>query len=442
MNKIVKILRTEELVLVSVFFWLAVFIPRLVSFYYRISGTEFNTVFIPWGLLLLLIALPFYFSNKKRSFLQLSLLGMGLGLAADQFTLLFTQASLPYWSFGNFTSVLIVGTSLVILLGFSMKSARFSSPGQYFHKNPRMPKVSLIIPAFNEERYLERTLASVSRQNFKDFELIVVDNNSSDNTVKIAMNFGARVIKEKRPGVSFARQSGFLQAQGEIIATTDADTFLPPDWLSTIVAEFDKNYRLAAFGGLYTLYSGPPTARFALYYFSRPAWMLDRLWEGGWSLPGVNMAVRKTSFIEVGGFNTNLEVFEDADLSQRLKKYGDVKMDPDFKVQTSGRRYKHGLMWGLAMYLPSILFRGALKARAQTPRIIPFKPFRKEQSSLGGMHIISFTATLALLFTLFYFSHPSPEKLTRVKEKIASVSEVIKEGSYDIRAFWGAGELP
>lgn len=109
--------------------------------------------------------------------------------------------------------------------------------------------ISLVIPAYNETKYLGKLLASVSGQNFYDYEIIVVDNNSTDDTAKIAEQFGAKVIKENRQGVAFARQAGFARAQGDIIATTDADTVLPSDWLAKIAAKFGENPRLVAYGG-------------------------------------------------------------------------------------------------------------------------------------------------------------------------------------------------
>ena len=73
----------------------------------------------------------------------------------------------------------------------------------------------MVIPAFNEDQYLAKNLLSVINQEFQNFELIVVNNNSADRTAEIAECFGAKVIFEPRQGVGFARQAGFLEAKGK-----------------------------------------------------------------------------------------------------------------------------------------------------------------------------------------------------------------------------------
>lgn len=88
-------------------------------------------------------------------------------------------------------------------------------------------KISVIIPAFNEENFLPKCLESLKKQDFKDFEIIVVDNNSKDKTSEISKKFGVKILKEKNQGAAFAREAGFLKARGKIIATTDANTILP-----------------------------------------------------------------------------------------------------------------------------------------------------------------------------------------------------------------------
>lgn len=104
-------------------------------------------------------------------------------------------------------------------------------------------RVSLVIPAFNEEEHLPACLEAISRQTVKPYEVIVVDNNSTDNTVAIARNFPfVKVISEPRQGVMFARDAGFNAARGEIIGRIDVDTILSPGWISTVQQIFaDKS---------------------------------------------------------------------------------------------------------------------------------------------------------------------------------------------------------
>ena len=104
-------------------------------------------------------------------------------------------------------------------------------------------KYSVVIPCFNEENYLKRTIKSLQSQDYKgNFEIIVVDNNSTDNTAIIAKRLGVRVISEKNPGVCFARQKGTLSASGSIVISTDADTVFKKNWLSKIDKKFEWRF--------------------------------------------------------------------------------------------------------------------------------------------------------------------------------------------------------
>lgn len=272
---------------------------------------------------------------------------------------------------------------------------------QLFHKNPQNPLVSVVIPAYNEEQYLTKALQSIINQDFQNFELIVVNNNSTDKTVEIAEGFGAKVIHESQRGVGFARQAGFLEAKGKIVATTDADTILPQNWLSRIVDEFEKDENLVAFGGLYTLYSGPLTARIAFFCFAHPAWTLDKIFSRGWGLPGVNLAVRKEAFLKVGGFKTELSLGEDAEISRRLKKIGKVLLDPHFLVQTSGRRYRSGLILGFMTYIPNAITRILFNKH----KFLNLPTIRSEKSLFSRLIIQFLLLFVIVSISFFYFSH-------------------------------------
>ena len=234
-----------------------------------------------------------------------------------------------------------------------MSSSGSSPP----HIHARTPVVSVVIPAFNEERFLERTLHSIVNQTFTDYEIIVVDNNSTDRTNEMARRFGAEVIFERNKGVGYARQSGFLRARGSIVATTDADTVVPVDWLEKFVQAFAKDEDLVAFGGLARLSSGPITARLGARFFYYPFMLVDRFFSGGWNLVGNNMAIRRDAFFQAKGFRAELVIGEDVDISKRLRCIGKVELDREFCVYTSGRRFRYGLIHGLMTYAPSTIMR-------------------------------------------------------------------------------------
>src|SRR5438309_1400799 len=95
-------------------------------------------------------------------------------------------------------------------------------------------KVSIVIPVYNEGPALGACLDAIARQTSRPFEVIVVDNNSSDDTVPIARHYGfVRLIHEKRQGVVHARTAGFNAARGDIIARIDGDTILPENWVAS-----------------------------------------------------------------------------------------------------------------------------------------------------------------------------------------------------------------
>lgn len=228
------------------------------------------------------------------------------------------------------------------------------------HKNPTNPYISVVIPAYNESRYIEPTLERFLHQTDNNFELIVVDNNSTDNTGEIAKKYGARVLIEKSAGVAHARQKGCSEAKGEIIASTDSDTLVPDNWIETIAKKFKDNPDMVGYGGQGTLYSGPLTAK-VMQHALYPFWVVDRVFSHGWNLIGYNMAMRKDAFIKAGGYKTELKQTEDIELSKRLRAVGRVVFDHRFYVATSGRRYKDGFLKGVMTYIPSWIARNIFK---------------------------------------------------------------------------------
>jgi glycosyltransferase involved in cell wall biosynthesis len=292
------------------------------------------------------------------------------------------------------------------------------------------PIFSIVIPAFNEEKFLPRCLESLKNQDFKDFEIIVVDNNSTDKTADIAKKFGVTLLFEKNQGPAFARQKGFLNAKGKIIATTDADTILPKNWLSRIFEEFKKDKDLVAFGGSCDFYSGPISLKLASKFLLKPFLLFDKLISGSWSLMGCNMAIKKEAFFKVGGFNTSLKLNEDVEISHRLSKVGKVTLDPKFKVKTSGRRYRNGLIVGLSVYFLPTISRLLFKKYGEFQKTFP--PVRKEEESLFGRLSFPIISFLILSFLLFRLSTPkvvmAKNFLAKNLTKVKAVEIKIKNG--------------
>ncbi len=351
----------------------------------------FGFLFLAWSIW------AAYKTSTPRWVLELTF-GIGFGLVFDEF-IFWSLYRFDYWSMGNFFALVLAAALVGILSINDPKPIKIKIRKQLPPRisNPLNPKVSVVIPAYNEENYIEPLFRSLSRQTYTDFEVVVVDNNSTDQTAEKVRFFGGRVVYEATPGVGFARQRGFLEAKGEIIVTTDADAEVPNNWIEKLVSEFDHDPALACVGGLYRLSSGPVSARL---FFPRVAtlfWKFDHWWTKRWSIPGVNMAVRKTAFLKSGGFNVALKIGEDADLSRRLEEFGLVKFLPRLLVRTSGRRYRHGLIAGLTAYLPNAFARTFLSKNKNSE----FPSVRTDYSAIRHviMPWLSFSVILLVLFS-------------------------------------------
>lgn len=216
----------------------------------------------------------------------------------------------------------------------------------------KKPVISVVIPAYNEEKYLGKTLETLKNQDFqKPYEVIVVDNGSTDKTVQIAKKFKARIIHEPKKGVACARQAGFMAARAKIIATTDADTLLPKNWLTKIEGNFLSHPKAVALAGHLDLYDTNLFLRLACFPLSLVFFSLIDAYSG------TNIAVRKDAFNKIGGFNLNYGAGEDTDICRRLKKIGPVLRNPFLVVATSARRYRaRGFIGGTWTYLFCFLY--------------------------------------------------------------------------------------
>jgi GT2 family glycosyltransferase len=188
---------------------------------------------------------------------------------------------------------------------------------------PARMKVSVVVCAYNAASTLDECLASLEELNCPDYEVIVVNDGSSDGTGAIARNYpSCRVIDLQHAGLSAARNAGLAAATGEIVAYTDADVRVDPDWLTYLVQPF-ANADVVAAGGL----SLPPLdSPWVAHCVARapggPTHVLldDRTAE---HVPGCNLAVRRDALRAIGGFNPiYLRAGDDVDVCWRLQAAG------------------------------------------------------------------------------------------------------------------------
>lgn len=211
---------------------------------------------------------------------------------------------------------------------------------------PRSPiRVSVVIPAYNEERVLEKCLQALDTQTVKPYEIIVVDNNSTDATPEIAQRHDVRIVTEKRQGIIYTRLCGFAETRGDIIASLDADSVPKSDWIERIARAFEDE-ALLGLGGRAGIVEISPANMFlgtTLFHVFVRAWDSRR-----YGLPqhnliyGHNLAVRRSAWLEarpslyIGP--DNQEVIEDIELSAKLSLMGPVRTDNKLLVKIHALR--------------------------------------------------------------------------------------------------------
>lgn len=217
-------------------------------------------------------------------------------------------------------------------------------------------RVSLVIPAYNEEHHLKVCLEAVATQTVVPFEVIVVDNGSTDATAVIARSFPfVKLITERRQGVVFARDAGFDAASGDIIGRIDSDTVLPATWISDVVRLF-QNSEYAAISGCIQYHDvalkGVADGVDA-FFRRRLARQLRR--SNTVFLQGANLAIRRTAWQKVRSSLCHLDgVHEDLDLAIHMQRMGlCVGFEESLVASVSGRRAAMAFLVGMQYILVS-----------------------------------------------------------------------------------------
>lgn len=199
--------------------------------------------------------------------------------------------------------------------------------------------ISVVIPAYNEEKYIRQTLHSLKNQTFQNFETIIVTNGCTDKTeelVKKKINERFRHLSLPKANVSVARNAGALNANGKILVFLDADTQLEPDALQKIRNQFVEKYSIA------NTKSKPDTSelKYKITFWLKNIYQNSFLYHG---CSGV-LICRKEDFQKVGGYNPEIIVKEHRKLILKLEKLGKFKCI-NTTATTSTRRFQQ---WGLS----------------------------------------------------------------------------------------------
>jgi peptidoglycan/xylan/chitin deacetylase (PgdA/CDA1 family)/GT2 family glycosyltransferase len=278
-----------------------------------------------------------------------------------------------------------------------------------------LPSVSVVIPAYNEEEYLPSCLESIRKQDYAaEYEIIVVDNASTDNTAKIALDWGAKVVYESKRSPACARQKGVETTTGEIIAFIDADTQAPTCWLSTIVSRFLQEPETVVISGPYAYCDAGSIARIATYASNFISLILDQFFRKafnkGGAIWGCNFAVRRSALLEIGGFDTSIRFYgEEYELSLRLKRVGKGIIMPRLFVLTSARRLKRmGVVtqyWNWIVDYFSVLFW--YEPISEELEDWPAKAWQKVAASFSWQRVKASLWYVVLFFGLLWL-HISP----------------------------------
>lgn len=208
------------------------------------------------------------------------------------------------------------------------------------------PRFSVVIPAYNEEEFIGDCLASLAQQDFPGpFEVIVVDNNSTDRTSEIARTCGATVVREEARGVCCARQRGTLLASGDIVISTDADTTFGPGWLSRIDRAFREDPGRVAVAGPCSFVDAPLWGRFYTWALFGLVHLISRITGRIPYVSATNIAFRRSAW---NGYDTKAtQGGDEVGLMRQLRSSGRIAFDVGNPTFTSSRRLYRGLFYNI-----------------------------------------------------------------------------------------------
>lgn len=224
----------------------------------------------------------------------------------------------------------------------------------------RKPDVSIVIPAFNEEKHIRACLDSILKQKTSySFEVIVCDNNSTDKTASLVQsykeNHPVRLIREKKKGAAAARAAGFEAAKAPIVFSTDADTILPENWIESFMPHFSERSVIAVTSPCQIDHPSDWN-RTVFFYIQMASMYLHKLLRGYIWVSGYSYALRKDIYNKAGKINTDIGSMDDFELSGRIHTYGKIVFLNQVQVLSSHRRYKDDVIFGLFSY-PKAFFK-------------------------------------------------------------------------------------
>lgn len=295
-------------------------------------------------------------------------------------------------------------------------------------------KISIIIPTLNEEQYIPKLLESIKNQTFRDYEIIVSDAGSKDETIEIAKKYKAKIVKGGLP--SRGRNNGAKAAKGEFLFFFDADVKLPKDFLEKAYNEMQNNYTDLAtceFRPLSNLYIDKLMHDFAntvvkLYQSSKEP-----------RAPGFCILVTKRLFDRIKGFDESVKLAEDHDFVKRAIKFKPLRFLKSTYIYVSVRRMRKegrfSLIWKYLQVELHQRFKGNIKNNIIK---YEFGDFKKKNKKDFENKLIKLERELRKInknynkFTGTYFSDEEfdkdyQERLKKLQKQFNKLKSVLKK---------------
>lgn len=200
--------------------------------------------------------------------------------------------------------------------------------------------ISVVVPAYNEEKLLPTCLQALLNQARPPDEIIVVDNNSSDQTASVARAYGVTIVSETQQGIMPAVYTGMVASKGDIIARCDADSIVPPDWLERIEMILQSSPGAAGVTGVGKFYgTGRLRANFAQSWYMYAYFLLVGSALANWPIFGSNCAIRRVVWREIEGsvHRERSDVHDDMDISVHIPPTQPIIFRPSLVVGISAR---------------------------------------------------------------------------------------------------------
>lgn len=214
------------------------------------------------------------------------------------------------------------------------------------------PEISVVVIGLNEEKLVGKCMQSLANQDFHyPYEVIFVDGGSTDKTLEIVSSYVKKLpltmCGHTIHTIGDARETGFRMTKADIIASTDADIILPPDWIQTIYDHIEKNSECVGLVGSYTIYTHGALVQSIFLALCRIIDICANKVSGFQAFRGMNFAIRRSIWQKAGGFQRNVSAMEDADLARKSSHFGKICYLPKLTVSTTARRFKKNFILGM-----------------------------------------------------------------------------------------------